>query len=88
MARMVKYDKDRLSYKISLYKNWDFISAIAKRHDLQEGRQLHCRRLHVWRWERALYKYWGRQDWKVKALDCRYWKSKLGDMVEWKSKHA
>ena len=54
MARIGKYEESRLTFRILKYKNWAWIKKIA---DQNNGRQLHCRILRIWRWERSLYKW-------------------------------
>ena len=65
------------------WKNWAWIQTIAEQN---AGNQLHGRRLHVWRWERPLYKYFSKEShtWEQAALDKVAWLASLDDMVAWR----
>eukprot|EP00973_Karenia_brevis_P038442 5301658-Karenia_brevis.AAC.1 len=54
------------------------------------GRQLHCRRLKIWRWERPMVKYAesvAASCWHELAADKRSWITKLEDMAYWLRTH-
>ena len=80
LARMRTYDPDRASHQVFLYKNWQWI----KRQSDDRGNQHHGRRLHVWRWERPLYKFFLPEPWEQQALNKQSWNSKLDEMVAWR----
>ena len=64
-------DPDRLTFIIFGHKDWDWIQLIP---NMNNGRQLHGRRLRTWRWERLLYKCFG-DNWKTLAQDPSEWAS-------------
>ena len=76
MARMSKYDKNRLTHRMLLYKDWDWIDRFARQ---KGGRQHHGRILRVWRWERPLYKHY--KDWKAEAMDKIEWDQKCEKFI-------
>ena len=41
-----------------------------------KGRQLHNRKIHIWRWEYILYRHFGIK-WQETALNREGWKSKV-----------
>ena len=82
VARISQQDPGRLTSKVLMFRNWNWIQNVAARNN---GNQLHGRRLHVWRWERALYKYFCNGSWLASAQNKEYWTSLLDDMVSWRS---
>ena len=44
--------------------------------DQNKGRQLHNRKIHIWRWEYILYKHFGIK-WQDTALNREDWKNKV-----------
>ena len=80
VARMVQYDARRLTYKLLQYKSWDWIQNISKENG---GSQLHGRRLHVWRWEWPVCKFFGKQSWQAAAQDKTSWNQQLENMINW-----
>ena len=54
VARLEQYDPKRITLAILLDKNREWINLIAQNNN---GRQLHGRYLHIWRWEALIYKY-------------------------------
>ena len=80
VARMIQYDPGRPTLRILRHKDWDWIRSISK----QFGSQLHGKRLHVWRWERHLYKFFGRSSWQEVAQDACLWHQRLDEMVSWR----
>ena len=79
---MATYAPERLTFKALTYKDVAWIRKVAANYGVK---QQHCRKLKVWRWEWALYKY--APDWQTKALDKQYWHDSLNDMVEWRETH-
>ena len=86
VSRLAQSDPTRLTHQVLNYKNWDWIRVVA---DQNHGRQLHCRRLHTWRWEKPLYKFFeGKQEsWQQVAADSDRWHQLLDEMVVWRCGH-
>ena len=82
VSRIVQYDPSRLTYKVLDYKCLEWIHKIAEQFS---GRQLHCRKLRIWRWEQPLFKY--DPCWRKTAQDKQAWFNALNDMVLWRSAH-
>ena len=74
---------DRWTTTVFQHKDWRWIQTIARENN---GRQLHCRKLKTWRWERPLYKYLG-ENWQDEAADLDNWKSMENDFLEWRSRN-
>jgi hypothetical protein len=53
-ARLQHLDPHRLTYHVLLHKNRAWLNDVAAANS---GRQLHCRYLHVWRWEKLVYSF-------------------------------
>ena len=81
VARIKSYDQGRLTVESLHWRNQEWIDLVAASNG---GRQLHCRRLKVWRWERTLVKYFGR-DWEEQAMDKIAWDALLHDYANWQS---
>merc|ERR1711879_773169 len=85
LARMATYAAEREASKVFSYKNWDWIKRIA---DINQGSQLHCRRLRTWRWERPMAKFFDDvlpgSSGQVHAQDKTSWTSQLESMAEWR----
>jgi hypothetical protein len=82
VVRFQRYDPGRLTFKVMVYKDYDWIKALESRNG---GRQLHGRCLRIWRWEYCLYKYWGKLDWRIEALDKPGWGRHLEQMILWRT---
>ena len=61
---MKQYDEHRIVYKVFLYQNYAYLSALEE----ELGAQCHNGRFHVWRWERQFYKLCGTH-WYVAAAE-------------------
>ena len=72
LARIHQHDPSRLTHKVLRHRCWDEIQMIASRNN---GNQMHGKRLRIWRWERALYKYFGDTSWVGVAQDKLEWHS-------------
>ena len=85
-ARFPQYDVDRLTHCVLRYTDWAYIQQIAVQNS---GRQLHCRRLRTWRWERQMYKYFPSSPsaWLEAAQDKKLWASSLDSMALWRDTH-
>ena len=81
VARIESYDQGRLTVESLHWRNQEWIDLVAASNG---GRQLHCRRLKVRRWERTLVKYFGR-DWEEQAMDKIAWDALLHDYANWRS---
>ena len=81
VARIRSYDSGRLSYALLDFKKWKWVCRTAL---MNGGNQLHGRRLHVWRCERALYKYHMDEDWQDIAQNHATWNSQLDVMASWR----
>ena len=79
VARLNVFDPSRITLHVLLHKNWDWLRVIA---DQFNGRQLHGRRLKVWRWEALVYKFFDENfpgtSWIQAAQD----KSEWEDLVQ------
>ena len=82
VARMAQDCPDRLTYHVFKYRDIGWIHSIA---DQNHGNQLHCRKVHTWRWERCFMKY--NPKWQLQALDKVAWTKSLNDMVLWRCAH-
>lgn len=54
MARLSFFDSGRLTLKILQHKDLEWLQTIK---DDNNGRELHCRYIKVWRWETVLFNY-------------------------------
>ena len=83
VQRIGLHDEDRLTFQMLRFKSWSWIQGVAAAHG---GAQLHGRRLHVWRWERPLYKFFATQGctWESAAEDKTRWTDLLDTMVAWR----
>ena len=83
VARLGKLDPWRLTYRVMIFKNREWLDVVEAANN---GRQLHGRRLRVWRWGLVLVK-WSKKcqvkDWKILAEDRRAWLSVLDEMARW-----
>ena len=77
---------ERLTYRVLRYRDRSWLARVEAEN---QGRQLHCRILRVWRWETPLVKYGNAHeaDWHELALDKRKWLRELGDMARWSKHH-
>ena len=84
--RIGSYDPDRLTFQVLHYKKLQWIQLIASQNG---GNQLHCRKLHTWRWERPLYKFFADREgsWQQSAANKTEWQQLLPDMVAWRDIH-
>ena len=86
VQRIGTYDPQRLTFQVLHYKDWQWIQLIASQNN---GNQLHCRKLHTWRWERPLYKFFLSRGiyWEQAATNDVEWQQLLPDMVAWRCTH-
>lgn len=86
VQRIGSYDPQRPTFQVLHNKDWQWIHLIASQNS---GNQLHCRKLHTWRWERPLYKFFqDREDsWEQIAANEAEWQQLLPDMVTWRCTH-
>ena len=86
VQRIGSYDPQQPTFQVLHYKDWQWIQLIASQNS---GNQLHCRKLHTWRWERPLYKFFqDREDsWEQVAANKAEWQQLLPDMVTWRCTH-
>ena len=82
VARMPAYDPKRLTHLLLKFRSWRWICNVSSTNG---GNQLHGKRLHIWRWERAIYKYHGDEDWQEVAQNSTTWNSQLDAMATWRS---
>ena len=82
VARMASYDPKRPTYLMLKFRSWRWICNVSA---TSRGSQLHRKRLHVWRWERAIYKYHGDDDWQEIAQFNTTSNSQLDAMATWKN---
>ena len=57
VARLAVFDPSRITLHVLLHKKSDWLRVIA---DQFNGRQLHGRRLKVWKWEALVYKFFNK----------------------------
>ena len=81
VARIVQYHPTRVTYRALKHKDWESIQVTALQNS---GDQLHGRKVHVWRWERPLYKNFGDDSWQQAAQHKLSWTSCLEEMVHWR----
>ena len=84
LARIEAYDPGRPSVRVLKFKNYQFLERLMDRN---QGRQIHCRRLRIWRWERPLWLRHG-ADWSSVALNAEWWKNNLDAMAAWRTHEA
>ena len=87
ICRLSVSDPDRVTGKIMKYRDRNWLQNIEREN---YGRQLHCRRLRIWRWERPLYKYalsTGIDNWHELAFNKRDWISTIDLMATWFRHH-
>ena len=77
VARLRKYDPGRITAEALHWKNRFWLDIVEQENN---GAQLHCRRLKVWRWEQQLIRSFGR-DWEEQAQDKDVWETKLSSRV-------
>jgi len=80
LVQLQVQDPSRVSVAIFAHRDWKWIQEVAERNS---GRQLHCRILKVWRWERPFYKFAG-TDWKLAAVNSDYWRESEKDFITWR----
>ena len=80
MARMGNWDPTRISYRVFKWKNYEWI----RKRQQTFGNQLHCRYLHIWRWERPIYKYLKAASWQQQADDVAGWNAQLHTFLDWR----
>ena len=74
VARLESLDPSRLTYRV--LQPWDYGMIITRIADQNKWRQLHNRKIHIWRWGYMLYRHFGIK-WKETALNREDWKSKV-----------
>ncbi len=83
LARLSHSEPNRVTGRIFRYRDWNWIHETASRN---RGRQLHCRILKTWRWERPLYKYYG-ENWQVQAQDKEMWNEGVNEFIYYRTIH-
>jgi hypothetical protein len=73
IVRMKLYDNTRLALLVANYKDLEWIRG----YEEARGQQGHGRRLHVWRLEAKIWKYFNRKPWKEIARDRQEWTTHL-----------
>ena len=87
VSRIAAQYPDRLVGKVLFFRDREWLDVVGSQN---YGRQLHCRSLRIWRWERPLYKYasfLGVGSWHELAKCKRSWLSSLDDMALWFRDH-
>jgi len=84
VSRIAKYDVSRITPVVMRWKNWAWIQLIASQNS---GRQLHCRKLHTWRWERPLYTYFSDTNWEDNCQSKSDWQDVVEEFVQWRISH-
>ncbi len=87
VSRLGSYDTDKITGEILKYRDKEWLDTIDKQN---HGRQLHCRTLRTWRWERPLCnfaQFSGAKSWHDIASDKRSWLATLNDMAVWYRTH-
>eukprot|EP00973_Karenia_brevis_P019064 2613929-Karenia_brevis.AAC.1 len=79
LARMATYDPERVTNRVFQYKDLHYVFDLQSRF----GDQTHGRRLHVWRLEWDVYKYFGDR-WQQLALDKRAFNVRWDSWLEWR----
>ena len=81
LARLEQLDPERLTGWFFIFKDWCWIQKITRDN---QGRQLHCRKLRTWRWERPFYKILG-EHWPAIARDKEKWDEMQTELVHKRS---
>ena len=87
VSRVCTQDNSRLVGAIFKYRDYERLDGIAADN---YGRQLHGKKLRVWRWERPLAKYAKQHEWSSwhdMAQDKRFWLSNLDHFARWTRLH-
>eukprot|EP00974_Lingulodinium_polyedra_P087182 8452539-Lingulodinium_polyedra.AAC.1 len=87
VSRLSSEFPDRLVGKVLKWRDSEWLNTIEEQNN---GRQLHCRILRTWRWERPLVRYStsvGAGSWHDLAVDRRKWVSNLDNMASWFRTH-
>ncbi len=87
VSRLKSEDPTRLTHRVLAYRDAGWLKLTG---DQNYGRQLHCRKLRVWRWEQPLKKWGannGSYDWHVLAADKRSWLTRLDEAATWYRHH-
>ena len=79
VARFENHDPDRVTYKVFRYKDLKYITDL----QAQFGHQTHGRRLHVWRLEWDLFKFFG-ADWQELAKSEQAFNSRWEAWLDWR----
>eukprot|EP00973_Karenia_brevis_P028506 3929526-Karenia_brevis.AAC.1 len=79
VARMGKYEPDRLVYQALTYKDRSYLRTLEEMY----GQQCHGRNFRKWRWERQFYKILG-DDWLKQAWDNTAWEDNFEEWYEWR----
>ncbi len=86
VSRLGKSDPERITFKIMCFRDKGWLDLIGSQN---HGRQLHCRPLRIWRWERPMAKYAHfsndscTDNWHDLASDKRFWLATLDSMALW-----
>ena len=82
-----QYDPDRVTFQVLMHKNWQWIQSVAAQNG---GNQLHCRKLHTWRWEGPISRFFEGRGciWEQKAVSELEWNQLLNEMVTWRCIHS
>lgn len=80
IARMRLHDPDRLTLQALHWRNQAWLDIVAENNN---GNQLHCRRLKVWRWESSLVRFFGRA-WEAVADDREEWERQTRNFSIWR----
>ncbi len=92
VARLAHFDPNRPTFRVLTHKlHRDVVRRAKERGRENRPDQGHGRRLHVWQWERALFKLPASlthgEYWLEAALDPRAWAKSLDQLVAHRSKH-
>ena len=68
VARMQKYNPNRLAYKVLAFRDVRYLSTLESLY----GQQCHGKRFHVWRWEQQISQIHGKE-WQQIALSGEKW---------------
>ena len=74
VARLRFLDPTRLTFRV--FMHWSYEGIVNGIEAYNNGRQIHNRHIHVWRWEYYMYKYIGK-NWVTLVQDREAWSLKV-----------
>ncbi len=80
VGRMSIYNPERLVYRALVHRNRQYLLHLERTH----GNQCHGHRIHTWRWERALYGFYG-SEWVAQTINNDCWLDSFQKWLWWRT---